>query len=95
MTKPIIIATVLALAACGGVQQPADPAVLARVVKACMGSGLFKLVDGTVATFVPQATLPIALVNAGVDRVCSDPEAFAADASAVEQAIRQLENFKR
>ncbi len=43
----------------------------------------------------PQATIPVALVNAGVDRVCSDPEAFAADASAVEQAIRQLENFKR
>jgi hypothetical protein len=34
---------------------------------ACMSSGLFKLVDGTVAAAVPVAALPVALVNAGVD----------------------------
>ncbi len=80
----------LLLAACGAQLQPADPAITARIIAACTGSGLFKLVDGGVAMAVPAAALPVAVVNAGVDRVCADPVAFSADLSTVEWVAKNL-----
>ena len=80
----------LLLAACGTMMQPADPKVTADILSACTRSGWFKMVDGLVAAAVPAASLPIAVLNAGVDRVCADPERFAADISTVEWVVRNL-----
>ena|SRR5689334_15438315 len=90
--KPCIIAGVLLLASCQSgpvTQQPADPAVVSRIVHACTNSGLFKL-GGALEIAVPAATLPVAVVNAGVERVCADPERFAGDVSTVEWVVNNL-----
>ena len=58
------------------------------IVDACMGSGLFKAADGVVTMFVPAATLPVDLVNAGLDVVCAHPNIFgAADARAADWTL--------
>jgi hypothetical protein len=91
--KACIIASVLLLASCQSgpvTQQPADPAVVARIVHACTNSGLFKLAGGALEIAVPAATLPVAVVNAGVERVCADPERFAGDVSTVEWVVNNL-----
>jgi hypothetical protein len=83
----------IGLAACGTIGSPptqTDPKVAARIVAVCTGSGLFKTIDGVVALAVPAASLPISLVNAGVDQVCMHPETLAADATTVEWLIRQI-----
>ena len=92
MRTVLIIGAVLALAACFGSTgaPPRDPKVVERIVKVCMGSGLFKIVDGAVALAVPAASIPIALSNAGVDKVCMNPETFAADATTVEWLVKQI-----
>jgi hypothetical protein len=71
-------------------RQPADPAVVQRILAACTQSGLFKLAGGALEIAVPAATLPVAVVNAGVDKVCADPERFAADVSTVEWVLKNL-----
>jgi hypothetical protein len=83
------ISILLLLGACVA-SQPTDPKVAADIVKVCMASGFFKIVDGVVALAVPAAALPIALVNAGVDIVCKTPETHSADPSTIEWLV---ENF--
>ena len=80
----------LLLAACGTMMQPADPKVTAEILAACTRSGWFKMVDGIAAAAFPVVSLPIAVLNAGVDRVCADPERFAADISTVEWVAKNL-----
>jgi hypothetical protein len=87
------LASVLLLAGCqlGSIEpQSADPAVVARIVAACTNSGLFKLAGGALEIAVPTATLPIAVVNAGVDKVCADPERFAGDVSTAQWVAENL-----
>jgi hypothetical protein len=87
------LAGILLLAGCQPVpieRQPADPAVAARIVAACTDSGLFKLAGGALEIAVPAATLPVAVINAGVDKVCADPERFAGDVSTVEWVAKNL-----
>jgi hypothetical protein len=86
--KTHALAGILWLAGCQ--PQPADPAVVQRIVAACTQSGLFKLAGGVAAIAVPAATLPVAVVNAGVDKVCADPERFAGDVSTVEWVVKNL-----
>ena len=82
---------VLLLSACTPVQQqPADPDVVARIERICTASGFFKLVNGAVVLAVPAAAIPIALLNAGVDKVCLDPERFAADAATLKWLAKNL-----
>jgi hypothetical protein len=94
--KSIIFGIFIALTGCAGTIPvvSTDPAVTARIVAVCTDSGLFKVINGTVAAFVPQATLPVALVNAGIDQVCTHPETFAADASTVEWLIKNFASVK-
>ncbi len=84
----------LLLAACGSTlplqNTPYNPELTERIIRACTQSGLFKLADGVVAAAVPAASLPIAVVNAGVDRVCADPERFSRDISTVEWVLKNL-----
>lgn len=80
----VAAAIALNLGACAIAQQPADPKVTADITRACLNSGLFKMADGAIALAVPAASLPIGVVNAGVDRVCADPAAFAGDVSTAE-----------
>ena len=82
---------VLLLSACTSVQQqPADPDVVARIERICTASGFFKLVNGAVVLAVPAAAIPIALLNAGVDQVCLDPERFAGDAATLKWLAKNL-----
>lgn len=67
----------------------------AGIVKACLGSGLFKLADGMVAAAVPVAGLPVQVVNAGIDLVCADPARFAADAGTVAWLAKNLASLPR
>jgi hypothetical protein len=93
----LIALGMIGLAGCGAMT-PADQTrfgvdsvrIQAKIETLCLGSGLFKAADGAVAMFVPAANLPVALVNAGVDRVCAHPAAFAQDASTVEWLARNL-----
>lgn len=82
------------LAGCAGsttaVVQPPDPAIVADITNVCLASGLFEIGDGVVATLVPVTALPIALVNAGVDKVCANPAAFASDISTVQWLVSNL-----
>lgn len=84
-----------ALSGCGGPPQPADPKVTADVIKACTGSGLFKMADGTAATLVPSLELPVALVNAGIDRICADPAAVAGDIALAQYWVRYLRGLAK
>ena len=87
------LAGVLFLAGCQPLaveRQPADPATVSRILAACTESGLFKLAGGALEIAVPAATLPVAVVNAGVDKVCADPERFAGDVSTVEWVEKNL-----
>jgi hypothetical protein len=74
---------------------PPDPAVVERILRACTGSGLFKLAGGALEIAVPAAALPVAVVNAGVEKVCADPERFAGDVSTVEWVIKNLRTAVR
>ena len=88
-------AALLLLASCSAIpQQPADPAVTARIVAACAASGMFKAVDGALSAAVPVAALPVMVINAGVDVVCGDPARFAADVSTVEWVVKNLAAFR-
>lgn len=81
------------LAGCVGMPSapvPIDPKIASAIGRACADSGLFKVADGTLTVFVPAAALPVALVNAGVDQVCANPDKFAADASTVVWLIKML-----
>jgi hypothetical protein len=71
-------------------QQAADPKVVSGITTACTDSGLFKLVDGAVTMALPAATLPVAVINAGVDKVCADPARFASDISTIEWVAKNL-----
>jgi hypothetical protein len=90
--RTIFFVAALALAGCSGTLQQGetDPKIADAIGRVCMSSGLFKIADGAVATFVPAADLPIILVNAGVDKVCANPAKFAADASTVEWVAQQF-----
>lgn len=70
--------------------QPADPAATARIVRACTASGLFKLADGFALSAVPGGPLAKTVIDAGVDRVCANPAAFAADISTAEWVVKNL-----
>lgn len=86
----------VALVGCTAVAtQPADPAVTARIVSACTASGLFKAIDNALSAAVPVASLPVMVINAGVDRVCANPAAFAADISTVEWVVKNLSGILR
>lgn len=82
------------LVSCGGmppiVAQPADPAVAHRIVQACTASGLFKTVAGFALAAVPAGPLASSVIDAGVDRVCADPQRFAGDISTVEWVAKNL-----
>jgi hypothetical protein len=107
--RTLALAGVLVLAGCTGpspgpgpssgpglVGPPtADPATVQRIVAACTNSGLFKLASGALDVAVPAATLPVAVVNAGVDKVCADPKRFADDVTTVEWVAKNLRPFAR
>lgn len=85
---PLLLA--LLLSACGTVPtQPADPAVVARIVQICLNSGLFKLA-GDGISLIPGAALPVQVIDAGIDKVCANPAAFAADVSTVQWLVKNL-----
>lgn len=87
--RALAFAAPLALGACGLVTpQPADPRVVLEIVRACTYSGFFKMADGALVAAVPAVSLPVSLVNAGVDRVCEAPEKFASDISTVEWVVK-------
>jgi hypothetical protein len=72
------------------VQQPANPKVVQDIVSVCTASGYFKFANGIVSLAFPGASLPISIVNAGIDKVCMDPTKFAADASTVQWLVKNL-----
>jgi len=74
---------------------PPDPAVVQRILRACTASGLFKLAGGVLEIAVPTAALPGAVVDAGVEKVCADPQRFAGDVSTVEWVIKNLRTAVR
>ena len=74
---------------------PPDPAVVQRILRACTESGLFRLVGGALEIAVPAAALPVAVVNAGVEKVCADPQRFAGDVSTVEWVVKNLRTTAR
>jgi len=74
---------------------PPDPAVVQRILQACTASGFFKLAGGALEIAVPAAALPVAVVNAGVEQVCANPQRFAGDVSTVEWVVKNLHTAAR
>jgi len=96
--RRVVAAATLALVA-GCVPLTGDPAtdnnntapIAQKIVDACLASPLFKAADGTLTMIVPAATLPVDVVNAGVDIVCANPAKFAAlDAATADWVNRNL-----
>lgn len=92
--KGLALVVGLSLGACSVLpnipaQEP-NPQVVADITKACTMSGLFKLGTGIVASAVPAGALPAQVIDAGVDKVCADPTAFAKDVSTVEWVVKNL-----
>jgi hypothetical protein len=88
-------AVAITLASCSGlpsvIGQPADPAVVARIVQACQIDGVFKMLGGRlVLASVPVAGAVDAIIAAGVDRVCADPAAFAANVATAEWVAKNI-----
>jgi len=63
-----------------------DTAVIqGDIVSACLLSPLFKAAGGQLTAAVPAVTLPVDVVNAGVDIVCAAPAQYAAlDAETID-----------
>jgi hypothetical protein len=98
--RPLAIAPLLLallLSGCGTPvpTQPADPKVVAEIVQACTGSGLFVAVNGLATSAVPVPGLAIAgqLVDAGITNICANPEQYAADAAMIAGLVKSLEAF--
>jgi len=89
------LALPLALAGCVGAvtPPPPDPAVVQEIGTVCEASGLFEAADGTLTMFLPAATLPVDVLNAGVDVVCANPAQFAGDIAAVNWLVRNLNAY--
>lgn len=88
MIKQLISAgSLVLLAACSGQlglapSQPADPAVVSKIIAACTADGVFKSVGGRlVLGALPYAGQADAIIAIGVDKVCAEPERFASDAA--------------
>lgn len=97
MIRIAAVGLVLALASCSSLPATNAPAVNARagtiqagIVQACVASGMFRMADTVVMIAVPISALPLAVINAGVDRVCADPARYARDAATVEWVVRNL-----
>ena len=93
MLKKLMIATLtVGLAGCGVVPpQPANPQVVSAIVGACTADGVFKAVGGRlVLQALPYVGLADSILAVGVDRVCSDPERYATDASTALWVTRNL-----
>jgi hypothetical protein len=56
---------------------------------------LFKLAGGALEIAVPAAALAVAVVEAGVEKVCADPQRFAGDVSTVEWVVKNLRTAVR
>lgn len=81
----------LFLAACAAVpQQPADPAAVARIEHACLSSGLWKLAGDGLSTLVPATSLPVQVIELGIDKICADPARFAGDVATAEWVAKNL-----
>lgn len=92
------VALAAELAACSAVPaQPPDPQVVADIVAACTVTGLFKPVvsaaNGAIVAAVPAVALPVAVITAGVDKVCADPAKFASDLSTVAWVAKNLKTI--
>ncbi len=82
LRKPFAAVAGLALlASCALVErQPADPAVVSQIVAACLADGVFVMFGGRlVLAGVDPTKVAAPILAAGVDKVCANPEAFAAD----------------
>lgn len=61
--------------------QPANPDTVQRIVRECTASGLFKQVSGLALSAIPVPMAGVSLsflLDAGIDKVCANPEQFAA-----------------
>lgn len=71
-----------------------DERVEAKILRACTASGLFRPAIATgealLEAAVPIATLPVAVVEAGVHLVCAQPHLFAHKISSVEWTVKNL-----
>lgn len=89
--RKICVIAALAVAACSTAPETNE----ARLVRACADSGWFKVVGGVAVIAVPQAALPAAIINAGVEQVCANPSAYANDAARLAQTIAALRETVR
>ncbi len=68
----------------------------AKIVRACVASGLFKPAIAIGETFleaaVPVSILPIMVARAGVDVVCAHPSVFAGQVGTLEWVTKNLAN---
>jgi hypothetical protein len=79
------------LTACSNVTpQPANPSVTAKIVHICTASGFFKVINGIVVLAYPVSATPIAILNAGIDKVCTNPEKFSSDLSTVDWLLKNM-----
>ena len=92
--KKIALATVLVLGACqtpGVPLQPANPAVVSRIISACTMDGVFKAVGGrAILQSVPYVGIADQIAAVGVDQVCANPERFAQDIATATWVVKNI-----
>lgn len=98
--RPIIAALALAgIAGCSSVTldqtviDTESASVETQIVAACVYSGWFKIATGAALAAVPAGTLPMAVIDAGVDKVCADPAYFAGKAGTVLWLAKNLRDI--
>lgn len=97
MNRIAIVAPLLALGACSSLSaMPTVPAsdtarIEARIVSACVADGAFRpVVKAGVTIAVPVATVPLGILDAGIDIVCKNPERFANDIGTAEWVVKNI-----
>ncbi len=90
LVLPVFLLSLVAGCTSSPPAQPPNPDVTARIVAICTHSGFFKLLNGVVVLAYPPASLPVSIINMGIDRVCINPEKFSSDVSTVEWLLRNI-----
>lgn len=100
---PLALALALALAGCAGIPTPDTAAVdqraaaaKAQILRLCVASQMFRpirnVADGVIIAAKPILAIPIDLKNAGVEKVCANPDVAAHDAAGIALAMSALIN---
>lgn len=103
MKRIAVVAPFLMLGACSALSTtstlPAVPAadtarIEARIVSACTADGVFRpVVKAGVTIAVPVGTVPLSVLEEGIDKICADPDRYAGYVGTAEWVLKGLRDI--